>query len=123
MVSPDHRIPASTLRKSNRLAISLAAWFRALSTSCRSSFDTMSKELSEATVHVLTDNDDLSEETSERWGAPGPPTPVIGPPETDVTLGPRVRYPSERRYGGLHGGLPEWPMGADCKSVGLAYPG
>src|SRR3954469_1192409 len=22
-----------------------------------------------------------------------------------------------------HGGLPEWPMGADCKSVGLAYEG
>lgn len=22
-----------------------------------------------------------------------------------------------------HGGVPEWPMGADCKSVGLAYPG
>src|SRR6476661_4519292 len=22
-----------------------------------------------------------------------------------------------------HGGMPEWPMGADCKSVGLAYRG
>src|SRR3954462_3534591 len=22
-----------------------------------------------------------------------------------------------------HGGLPEWPMGADCKSVGLSYEG
>jgi hypothetical protein len=23
----------------------------------------------------------------------------------------------------LNGGLPEWPMGADCKSAGLAFSG
>src|SRR6202034_2479457 len=35
---------APTPRKSNRVPISLAAWFSALSTSWRSSLDTMSKE-------------------------------------------------------------------------------
>src|SRR5579864_9109052 len=42
--SPDQAMDAPTPRKSNRVPISLAAWFSALSTSCRSSLDTMSKE-------------------------------------------------------------------------------
>src|SRR5580698_6601221 len=41
--SPDHWIEAPTPRKSNRLLISLAAWLSALSASCRSILDTMSK--------------------------------------------------------------------------------
>src|SRR6202043_4134819 len=41
---PDQAIDAPTPRKSNRLPISLAAWLSALSTSSRSSLDTMSKE-------------------------------------------------------------------------------
>src|ERR1700744_4101839 len=52
--SPDQEIDAPTLRKSNRVLISLAAWFSALSTSWRSSLDTMSKEDSDdATVPRL----------------------------------------------------------------------
>src|SRR5271169_419406 len=42
--SPDQAIDAPTPRKSNRVPISLAAWLSALSTSWRSSLDTMSKE-------------------------------------------------------------------------------
>src|SRR5215475_9997089 len=42
--SPDQVIEAPTPRKSNRVPISLAAWLTALSTSWRSSLDTMSKE-------------------------------------------------------------------------------
>src|SRR6201999_2989388 len=44
--SPDQAIDAPTLRKSNRWLTSLPAWFSALSTSCRSSLDTMSNEAS-----------------------------------------------------------------------------
>src|SRR5579872_3156728 len=40
---------APTPRKSKRVPISLAAWLSALSTSCRSILDTMSKEDSDAT--------------------------------------------------------------------------
>src|ERR1700760_2967764 len=41
--SPDQAIDAPPPRKSNRVLISLAAWLSALSASCRSIFDTMSK--------------------------------------------------------------------------------
>ena len=43
----------------------------------------------------------------------------------DVGSGGRGRRPSPRILSECrpHGGLPEWPMGADCKSVGLAYEG
>ena len=41
---------ASVFLKSNRCRTSLTAWFRALSTSCRSTLLTMSNELSEAIV-------------------------------------------------------------------------
>src|SRR5512142_1928858 len=42
--SPDQVMDAPAPRKSNRVPISLAAWLTALSTSWRSSLDTMSKE-------------------------------------------------------------------------------
>src|SRR5271156_6319388 len=42
--SPDQAMDAPTPRKSNRVPISLAAWLSALSTSWRSSLETMSKE-------------------------------------------------------------------------------
>src|SRR5713101_5258903 len=42
--SPDQAMDAPTPRKSNRVPISLAAWLTALSTSERSSLETMSKE-------------------------------------------------------------------------------
>src|SRR5271170_2353975 len=42
--SPDQAMDAPTPRKSNRVPISLAAWLSALSTSWRSSLDTMSNE-------------------------------------------------------------------------------
>ncbi len=50
MASPDHWIEASVFLKSKRCRTSLAAWFKALSTSCRSTLLTMSNELSAATV-------------------------------------------------------------------------
>src|SRR6266496_2876485 len=53
---PDQEMDAPTPRKSNRVPISLAAWLSALSTSCRSSLDTMSKEDScDATAPRLGD--------------------------------------------------------------------
>src|SRR5215475_2885339 len=42
--SPDHAMDAPTPRKSNRVPISLASWLTALSTSWRSSLETMSKK-------------------------------------------------------------------------------
>src|SRR5919197_2423509 len=42
--SPDHSIDAFVPRKSKRCEISLAAWLSALSTSCRSTLLTMSKD-------------------------------------------------------------------------------
>src|SRR4051795_8912803 len=46
IASPDHAMDAPTFLKSYRWEISLAAWLRALSTSCRSTLLTMSKLLS-----------------------------------------------------------------------------
>ena len=50
IASPDQAIEASVFLKSKRCRTSLAAWFNALSTSCRSTLLTMSNELSAATV-------------------------------------------------------------------------
>ena len=50
IASPDHAMIASVFLKSNRWRTSLAAWFSALSTSCRSTLLTMSNELSDATA-------------------------------------------------------------------------
>src|SRR5690349_1233053 len=85
-------------RKSKRCDSSLPAWLRALSISWRSTLLTTSKDAS-----------------------------AMASPLRSAEASPGVR---QRRPPFLysspvppHGGLPEWPMGADCKSVGLAYEG
>src|SRR5580692_7607407 len=67
--SPDQAMDAPTPRKSNRVPISLAAWLSALSTSWRSSLDTMSKE--------------------DSWDATAPRLDVVG----------QVVTPNAPRYG------------------------
>ena len=52
--SPAHAIEVSVPRKSNRWDSSFAAWFRALSASCRSTLLTISNEAS-ATTDSFTD--------------------------------------------------------------------
>src|SRR4051794_534696 len=96
--SPAHSMVALVPRKSNRCDSSLPAWLRALSISWRSTLLTTSKDAS-AMAHPF------------RWA---------GRP-----LGLRERRPPFLYSSPVppHGGLPEWPMGADCKSVGLAYEG
>src|SRR5215218_5531524 len=95
--SPAHAIVALVPRKSKRCESSLPAWFRALSTSCRSTLLTTSKDAS-----AIADS-----------------LPLLGRARGSGT-------PSTFLYSlpvPPHGGLPEWPMGAGCKSVGLAYEG
>src|SRR3712207_5397351 len=97
--SPDQAIVALTPRKSKRCDSSLPAWFSALSTSWRSTLLTTSKDASAIPVSSLRCG-------PTRRAPARPPTVVL------------YAHPAPTR-----GGLPEWPMGADCKSVGLAYEG
>src|SRR3954451_19674238 len=105
IVSPLHAIDASTFLKSYRCEISLAAWLSALSTSCRSTLLTTSNEDSLATAHPF--------DRAPR-GLPG----TSGRPPAGACYPCTRRRPSRRR-----GGLPEWPKGAVCKTVGIAYVG
>src|SRR3954466_295312 len=103
IVSPLHAIDASTFLKSYRCEISFAAWLSALSTSCRSTLLTTSKDDSLATVHPS--------------GVPVPDGTSARPPAGAC-------YPcTRRRRSRRRGGLPEWPKGAVCKTVGIAYVG
>src|SRR6478609_2408633 len=82
--SPDQTMDAPTPRKSNRVPISLAAWLTALSTSCRSSLDTMSKEDSCDATDLRLDaiSADRHAERARTAPLPGPdasPHPVHGP--------------------------------------------
>src|SRR3954452_8089022 len=95
--SPAQAMLALVPRKSKRCASSLPAWLRALSTSWRSTLLTTSKDESAMAVPLALGT------------CPGGP-----------------RTPSAVLYAAPvppHGGLPEWPKGADCKSVGSAYEG
>src|ERR1700735_5511485 len=93
--SPFHAILVSVPRKSNRVESSLAAWLRALSTSCRS-------------ILLTTSNDESA----------------IGPFPFLLMLA--VCAPGTSSLYSCYpyhiGRLPERPMGADCKSVGLRLP-
>src|SRR4051795_5804518 len=95
--SPAQAMVALVPRKSNRWESSFPAWFSALSTSWRSTLLTTSKDESAMAV----------------------PLPLRELPGLRDRR-PRFLYAAPVRP---HGGLPEWPMGADCKSVGLAYEG
>src|SRR5499427_3964539 len=77
--SPDQAMDAPTPRKSNRVPISLAAWLRALSTSCRLIRLTMSKEDSAGIVcsfcgRALTDGQEVT--ALRRRARPGAALPV-----------------------------------------------
>src|SRR3954471_18338440 len=96
--SPAQAMLALVPRKSKRCESSLPAWFSALSTSWWSTLLTMSND--ESAIGVLLRSGDA------------PPAPRgSGPPFLYAAPVPP------------HGGLPEWPKGADCKSVGSAYEG
>src|SRR3954466_15011771 len=95
--SPAHAMVAFVPRKSKRCDSSLPAWLRALSISWRSTLLTTSKDASAMSFPSAV-------RTS--LGCPRSPSAVLYSPPVPP-----------------HGGLPEWPMGADCKSVGLAYEG
>src|SRR3954452_17637781 len=96
--SPAHAMLALVPRKSKRWASSLPAWFRALSTSWWSTLLTMSNDESAMALFLRSGD--------------APPAPRgCGPPLLYAAPVPP------------HGGLPEWPKGADCKSVGSAYKG
>src|SRR5947209_9585428 len=104
--SPAGVICAPVPRKSNRVDSSLAAWFSALSSSWWSTLLTMSNEGS-ATSPLLS------------------VTPVPACHGTRLHTGdvvPRSLLALPRRGAAapLSGGLPERPMGADCKSVAKA---
>src|SRR4051795_12409774 len=96
--SPAHAMLALVPRKSKRWASSLPAWFRALSTSWWSTLLTMSNDESAMALFL-------------RSGDAPPALRGGGPPLLYAAPVPP------------HGGLPEWPKGADCKSVGSAYEG
>src|SRR5262249_42129042 len=119
-VSPDQEIPAPTPRKSNRVLISLAAWFSALSTSCLSTLLTMSK------------NDSATPRSSRVL------VPHRSPGASRIPPGAGTGGHASRSCDGhawcslsftvpsdvaARGRLPEWPKGAVCKTVGLAYDG
>src|SRR3954452_8633405 len=93
--SPAQAIDVPVPRKSKRWESSLAAWFRALSTSWRSSL-------------LTTSNDGSAILASSPVGPCGTRYPAV------VSSSGASAHP---------GRLPEWPKGADCKSVGLAYEG
>src|SRR4051795_2222670 len=98
-LSPAQAMLALVPRKSKRWASSLPAWLSALSTSWRSTLLTTSKDESAIAVPPVRGDVVPSGGRGGRplflYAAPVPP----------------------------HGGLPEWPKGADCKSVGSAYEG
>src|SRR5271169_6487983 len=93
--SPFQAILVSVPRKSNRVDSSFAAWFRALSTSWRS-------------ILLTTSNDE-----SAIGSVPFLSKLAVCAPGTSSLYS---CYPYHT------GRLPERPMGADCKSVGLRLP-
>src|SRR6201997_3771692 len=93
--SPFQAILVSVPRKSNRVDSSFAAWFRALSTSWRS-------------ILLTTSNDE-----SAIGSVPFLSKLAVCAPGTSSLYS---CYPYHT------GRLPERPMGADCKSVGVCLP-
>ena len=117
--SPDQAMDAPTPRKSNRVPISLAAWLSALSTSWRSSLDTMSKEESwDATAPRLDAR--TAGRHAERAGRRARYDPD-GPSANRLVVSWAILFDAARAT--AHGRLPEWPKGAVCKTVGSAYVG
>src|SRR5690349_20283012 len=100
--SPAQLIDALVPRKSNRWDSSLAVWLSALSTSCRSTLLTTSKEESAMGPTVLT--------------RARPRSPVRPPARPLYPAPPTPARPA-------HGRLPEWSKGAVCKTAGSAYVG
>ena len=124
--SPDQAMDAPTLRKSNRVLISLAAWLSALSASWRSIFDTMSKLDSLGMDHRV-DGYGADRHLGHAVVAGAFVVAVVanGCRRVRVATARDVRYSSLccRRSAAVHGRLPEWPKGTVCKTVGSAYVG
>src|SRR6266571_6727801 len=116
--SPDQAMDAPTPRKSNRVPISLAAWLTALSTSERSSLETMSKEDSCAATAPRLDATGAHRH-AECAMTRGQPLNTL-PLTVRSRLGLSFWMPPSAA---AHGRLPEWPKGAVCKTVGSAYVG
>src|SRR5580693_6229957 len=121
--SPDQAIDAPTPRKSNRLLISFAAWFSALSASWRSILLTMSK-LDSLGMIIRLDGYGASRHTG-RSGfrcarRRGPATMPEGPRRNQSCC---PLFFSLLPHRVALGRLPEWPKGAVCKTVGSAYVG
>ncbi|CAG7598340.1 hypothetical protein SBRY_10152 [Actinacidiphila bryophytorum] len=113
---------------------------RALSTSCRSTFETMSK-LESAIFSGLLDcvpsafhrsifptarRRPVTHHPSHRTPLSALINPVANHPRASgIVYVVATDHRPQRTLPGAssHGGMPEWPMGADCKSVGLAYRG
>src|SRR5215475_13206902 len=105
--SPDQVMEAPTPRKSNRVLISLAAWFSALSASCRSILLTMSKLDSLGMIHRL-DGDGAGRHA----GCARMPRRRYGCRMANVATGRVVRYsslccPTRRHLAGCPSGQRE----------------
>src|SRR5262249_18912936 len=102
--SPDQEIAAPTPRKSNLVLISLAAWFRALSTSCLSTLLTMSKNDSATPRSSLA----LARIAPLRYPDPARTQAPEAMHPAGATGMPGVRFPSL--------GRPVWRHEAGCPS-------
>src|ERR1700734_3808548 len=123
---PDQAMDAPTLRKSNRVLISLAAWLSALSASWRSILDTMSKLDSLGMDHRV-DGYGAARHLGRASRGRAYVVVVVANRLAAVCVATArdVRYSSLccRRSAAVHGRLPEWPKGTVCKTVGSAYVG
>src|SRR5215472_19180203 len=110
---------APTPRKSNRVPISLTAWLSALSASWWSILLTMSK-LDSLGMGLRLDGYGEGRHAGRagvagRWGR------LPDGPRRDWSCSPL--FFSLPPHSAARGRLPEWPKGAVCKTVGLAYVG
>src|SRR3954470_11554908 len=132
--SPAHATEAFVPRKSNRVDSSLAVWLRALSTSCRSTLETMSNDGSltaQSSPHAARRRVAGSTPrwvTATAYGSdhhpPPPPTHPGLPPPSPHPVSSLVPGPQNPRTPAPpHGRLPERPKGAVCKTVGSAFVG
>src|SRR5262249_41535505 len=111
--SPDQAMLALVPRKSKRWPTSFAAWLSALSTSWRSTLLTTSNDASAMIVSPSSLGP-----AERRYRTDGGRSVLPGP--CRLTNRRQVR-PVTRSA--VPGGLPEWPKGAVCKTVGSAYVG
>src|SRR6185437_9983052 len=112
--SPDHAMLVLVPRKSKRWPTSLAAWLSALSTSWRSTLLTTSNDASAMIVSPSLLESCRTDGIGRTQGGRSGPCPCRLTNRRRSTPVTRAAVP---------GGLPEWPKGAVCKTVGSAYVG